>query len=259
MPARHTPERQQRPDLIKWLLIAGTVALAVALGVLYVNRDHIWHTHVEIDDHRFPVKGIDVSKHNGDINFDKVALQGYRFVFVKASEGATYRAPNFVRNVTAARRAGLLVGAYHFFRKNRDGVVQANNFINACAAVKLDLPMVIDIEDWGNDSFVDDKLVQTRVREMGQTLSTRQFHFMVYTNGNGYEKYYKPNFKHVPLWLCSFNKPQEIVRFGHTFQQYSHWGSVEGIDGEVDLDVFCGSMSDWERFVDNHNNKTGWL
>ena len=255
MPAKRELERKQRPDYIKWLLIMGTVALAIVLVVVYVNRHRIWHANVVIDSSRYPVKGIDVSKHNGDINFDKVALQGYRFVFVKASEGATYRDPNFERNVAAARKAGLLVGAYHFFRKNRDGFIQANNFINACAHVKLDLPMVIDIEDWGNDTFVDEELVQTRVREMGQTLSARRHKFMIYTNGNGYDKYYKPNFGHVPLWLCSFNKPQEIRQFGHTFQQYSHWGSVEGIDGEVDLDVFCGSMDDWHRFVNNYTVK----
>ena len=109
-----------RPDYIKWLLLAGAAALVVFMG-WYVLRQYILPHSVNVDRYRYPIAGIDVSKHNGDIDFNQVRDDDYQFVYIKASEGMTYKDDAFDRNYRAARKAGLKVGAYHFFRKNRTG------------------------------------------------------------------------------------------------------------------------------------------
>ena len=143
-----------KPDYIKWLLIAGAAALVVLLGGYAVWHYILPHS-VAVDRFRYPVAGIDVSKHNGDIDFEKVLGDDYQFVFIKASEGKTYRDEAFNSNYRKAREAGLMVGAYHFFRKNRTGEEQAANFLGAIKGKKFDLPLVIDLEDdWGNGATV---------------------------------------------------------------------------------------------------------
>jgi len=121
-----------QPDFIKWLLLAGAAALVV-LGGVYVVWHFILPHSVAVDRFRYPVAGIDVSKHNGVIDFDAVAADDYQFVFIKASEGKTYKDEAFDRNYHSARNAGLKVGAYHFFRKNRTGQEQAANLLSVVA------------------------------------------------------------------------------------------------------------------------------
>ena len=105
-----------KPDYIKWILTAGVAIAIAALVVLFVKREHFFHTEPKFNLADYPVRGIDVSNHNGTIKWEQVAEDDYQFAYIKASEGKTHRDPAFARNVKSAQRAGLLVGAYHFFR-----------------------------------------------------------------------------------------------------------------------------------------------
>ena len=87
--------------------------------------------HIDIDLQQYPISGIDVSAHNGDIDFIKIAQSGIDFVFIKATEGATFKDSRFHDNYNNARKARLKVGAYHFFRFNIDGKLQALNILNS--------------------------------------------------------------------------------------------------------------------------------
>ena len=224
----------------------------VALVVIVVNRQRIFHIEPKFNLADYPVRGIDVSNHNGTIDWQQVADAGMRFVFVKASEGKAHRDNAFKRNVRQAHQAGLAVGAYHFFRKNRDGNDQAKNFVDAIQGVTLDLPLVVDVEDWDNDNSQDEKVVQQRIRQMVTALEKDGYRVMIYTNGNGYDTYYKPNFADRDLWLCSFRSPDTLRQtHNHCIQQYSHWGEVPGIDGDVDLNVFMGSEAQWVKWLKN--------
>ena len=66
------------------------------------------------------VPGIDVSYWNAGIHWPKVRATGQRFVFIKSTEGDSYSDPTFDDNWLGAKSAGLLRGAYHFFRANID-------------------------------------------------------------------------------------------------------------------------------------------
>lgn len=245
-----------KPDYIKWLLLAGVVALVVALG-WFVLRNYILPHSVTVDRFRYPIAGIDVSKHNGVIDFAQVAADDYQFAFIKASEGKTYKDDAFDRNYRGAREAGLKVGAYHFFRKNRTGREQADNLLAVIRGKTLDLPVVIDLEDdWGNGATVDRQTTLQRVMEMVKCLKDNGYRVMIYTNLDGYGKYYKNILGDCDLWLCSFNSPDLMQHTGQRMQQYSHEGRVAGVDGDVDLNVFVGDKSEWQRYLDEQQQST---
>ena len=240
-----------RPDYIKWLLLLGVAALVV-LFALYVGRRYILPHSVNVDRYRYPIAGIDVSKHNGEIDFDQVSDDNYQFVFIKASEGKTYQDDAFERNYAGARNAGLKVGAYHFFRKNRSGKEQADNFLNVIKGKPMDLPLVIDLEDdWGNGVNIDRKLALERVLDMINILSDKGYPVMIYTNLDGYGKYYKDMLGDHDLWLCSFTSPDLLPEMPHCIQQFSHEGNVAGVKGDVDLNVFRGTKKEWNRYLDD--------
>ena len=239
-----------QPDYIKWLLLLGAAVLVV-FGCAYLFRNCILPHSVNVDRYRYPVAGIDVSKHNGTIDFEKVAADDYQFVYIKASEGKTYQDEAFERNYQGAREAGLMVGAYHFFRKNRTGEEQADNLLGVIKGKKLDLPLVIDLEDdWGNGATTSRETALQRVLEMIGILADKGYDVMIYTNLDGYEKYYKGMLGDHDLWLCSFTSPDMLKDKTHRFQQFSHEGTVLGVKGKVDLNVWCGSKKEWNRYLE---------
>ena len=239
-----------RPDYIKWLLLAGAAALVVFLGGYVIWRYVLPHS-VNVDRYRYPVAGIDVSKHNGEIDFEQVRDDDYQFVFIKASEGKTYKDEAFEVNYRKARGAGLKVGAYHFFRKNRSGQEQADNFLGVIAGRAMDLPLVIDLEDdWGNGATTSRETAVKRVLEMVNILNNKGYQVMIYTNLDGYNKYYKDLLADHDLWLCSFTSPDLMPLMPHKFQQFSHEGSVKGVNGDVDLNVWRGSKKEWYRYLE---------
>jgi len=241
-----------QPDFIKWLLLAGAAVMVVLAGA-YLGWHYILphlHRSVTVDRLRYPIAGLDVSNHNGVINYDSVREANYQFVFVKASEGKTFKDPAFGRNYDGARRAGLKVGAYHFFRKNRTAEQQAANFLDVIQGRPLDLPLVIDLEDdWGNGATTSHETAVERLLDMIAILKDRGYQVMIYTNNDGYNKYYKDMLGDCDLWLCSFTNP-DLLDLPHLIQQYSHEGEVNGVDGDVDLNVFRGSRAEWERYLE---------
>lgn len=252
-----TPTKATGKRKVVKITLACLAILMVAMGVaawwVYKNRvsiSHWWRGEVVIDRSKYPIVGIDVSTHNGDIDFEKVKNDGYSFVIIKATEGVDHHDARFDQNYESARKAGLKVGAYHFFRKNTDGLNQAKNFIETIGWRKMDLPIVIDVEDWSNDKDVKDDRTQKHLDAMLDNLRSRGYKVMIYTNGDGYKKYVKDGHVNVNLWICSFRNPESLRRMPHMIQQYSHWGRVKGIWGDVDLNVFNGSQQQWEKWLE---------
>lgn len=223
-------------------------ALMLALGLVYVSK-RLTHPKVVINHTSYPICGIDVSNHNGEIDFEKVAKDTISFVIIKASEGVTYKDPRFNTNYRNARGAGLKVGAYHFFRKKKDGKLQADNFMRAVRGKAMDLPYVIDVEDWGDDLLVPEKEAIANLQNMITRLEQYGVKIMIYTNKDGHKKYIKANFSHLHLWLCTFTEPTKITAYNWHIQQYSHWGQVAGIEGDVDLNIFNGTQAQWEAWL----------
>lgn len=209
--------------------------LVTASLILYTCR-HQPKMHIDVDRAIYPVKGIDVSAHNGTIDFSAVAADTVTFVILKATEGTDFCDANFSANYAAARAAGLSVGAYHFFRFNSPGRVQARHFMESVKDRPLDFPLAIDVEKWGNASSYHPDSVRHQLAEMISELTDSGYHVMLYTNRHGYETFIKDGFAHLPLWICSLSRPPSIE--GWTLWQHSHRGRVKGVRGDVDLNTF---------------------
>lgn len=233
----------------KDLLVAGgfvIVCLLLIFASVWAYRQFIT-TPPYVDPEKYPVRGIDVSSHNGEINFRKVAQEGIEFVFIKATEGGDFRDKNFRTNYTRAKAAGLKTGVYHFFRFDRDGVEQAINLLKTVGARRPELGLVIDIEKNGNPDTVAQTAINQRLTAMVDYLNLLGHRVMFYTNLDGYYDYLADTFPGYPLWICRFQ--ENPINAEWTFWQHSHRGQVAGITGDVDLNVFCGKREEWESFL----------
>lgn len=200
-----------------------------------------------VDPGKYPVRGIDISRHNGNIDFEKVSKAGIDFVFIKASEGATYEDKLYTDNYEKAKKVGLKTGAYHFFRFDVDGVEQAVNFLRVVGDGLHDMGLVVDVEKNGNPSDIDTETVKSRLASMIDYMNLLGHRVMIYTNLEGYFDYMAEDFPGYPLWICRFQ--ENPINAEWTFWQYDHHGKVDGINGEVDLNAFCGSRDDWHRYL----------
>lgn len=102
------------------------------------------------DRETFPVWGIDVSHHQGDIDWQLLKSEKLAFAYIKATEGGDFKDPRFHTNWEEASRSGIARGAYHFFTFCAPGVEQAANFIQSVPIEAEALPPVIDFEFVGN-------------------------------------------------------------------------------------------------------------
>jgi len=197
----------------------------------------------------FEVHGIDVSHHQGWINWDSIAVQPIHFAFVKATEGAEHRDSLFSYNWAEMERIGIIRGAYHFFSPGVDPKLQAENFINQVAFMPGDLVPVVDVEVLGKNSADDlrDKLITW--------LDIIETHYgvrpLIYSN----QKFYLENLldfeNEYPTWIARYNTIAPSISFTAPwdFWQYGNQGRVDGIKGAVDLNVFRGSLSEIEAFT----------
>ncbi len=231
--------------IIAFIFLIITVVLV--LTAIWAYREYMTSAPY-VDTERYPVRGIDVSSHNGIVDFRRVRKDGYEFVFIKATEGGDFKDSNFRKNYIAAGHAGMRRGAYHFFRFDKDGVDQAVNFLQAVGNRKLELGLVIDVESEGNPDNIPPEEVKENLQRMLEFLNLMGHRVTLYTNVQGYEKYLLNTFAGLPLWICSFSRTPVDVDW--SYWQYDHHGKVDGIEGDVDLNAFSGSREDWEKIKD---------
>jgi len=210
------------------------------------------------------VPGIDVSYWDAGIDWPKVRATGQRYVFVKATEGDFYADPTFDDNWLGAKKAGLLRGAYHFFRCNVDPKKQAAKFIDYVKTMNDngELPPVLDLES--NDGQSKDKVI-SRARTWLDLVETAFGKKPIIYSGQYFLQDYfseagggPPAWtREYPLWLAQY--PNNYVEgmqpylprgwFKWTFWQYSEKGKVNGINANVDLNVFNGSLEELYKFA----------
>jgi lysozyme len=203
----------------------------------------------------YPVRGVDVSSYQGDIDWDTLSRQNIRFVFIKATEGSTHTDPNFSRNFKAALGTSLRVGAYHFFSYDSSGSTQADNFIAAVPKTENMLPPVVDVEFYGDkQKHLPDKAA-TQL-ELSDLLSKLEAYYgvkpIIYAAGDTYKKYIAGAFDSYDIWIRStYLKP--ILGDGRawTFWQYTGRAKLDGYSGaeeHIDMNVFNGTAEDFEKY-----------
>jgi lysozyme len=198
----------------------------------------------------YPVRGIDVSHHQGPIDWKKVAASGVRFAFIKATEGADYQDERFHENVDGARAAGIPCGAYHFFTLGSDGDRQAENFLSVVAKNPTQLPPVIDMEVKPGGLFFLDENLQRGLEAFRRRLARESnVEPIVYCSGD-YRRSHLKGVNIPALWLRAiFWTPDSCGITDWRFWQYSEKGRVDGIHGFVDMDVFNGSRESFQAWL----------
>ena len=116
-----------------WIALA---VLAVVAGTL-VHRYAFMREGVTPSEEEYPVRGIDISSHNGDIDFGALKQAGIDFVLIKASEGSSFKDPRFYTNIARARKAGLKVSAYHFSASMPQATCRRSTSSTLCADSSL--------------------------------------------------------------------------------------------------------------------------
>ena len=242
-----------RRGLIPWLGLVAVLAVAAAIGLGLWLYDRGTVRPAEPDPGKYPVRGIDVSHHQGAIGWRQVKGAGVAFAYLKATEGADFRDAAFTANAQGAAQVGLPTGAYHYFTLCRGGAEQARNFLAATATARLRLPPAIDLEFGGNcaerparTAFHHELavFVQAVRRQTGREpilYVTSEFHSAYLANSP---------FQRRGMWVRDLvgrlNAPAHArVRFW----QYGARGRVAGVAGPVDLDVFVGEAGAFERLL----------
>jgi lysozyme len=211
------------------------------------------------------VHGIDVSKWQGSIDWSKVAQAGYKFAFIRVSDGLTYIDSYFPQNWAGAKNNGIIRGAYQFFRPNQDAIQQAQLLLDKMGPLqKGDLPPVIDVENTGNLSPAE---VAAQIGKwINYVESKLGIKPIIYS---GYY-FWKDNVKSTAfgdylLWLPWYHDYQDTAFCPSvpdpwtkwTFWQWTDKGSVPGISGNVDLDIFDGTIDDLKKITYNYEEICG--
>ncbi|MDQ0247042.1 GH25 family lysozyme M1 (1,4-beta-N-acetylmuramidase) [Bacillus fengqiuensis] len=183
-------------------------------------------------------KVIDVSHHNGKIDWKKVAWDGVKGVYIKATEGRTYTDPKCLINYEGAKAAGLRVGFYHFARPdNNRPADEVNHFIEVTKSLETDLPYCLDLEvaaDLGAD-----RLTNFAYEWMTDVRNKTGHPVMIYSSASYARSYLKSKVGQFPLWVAHYTTERAPMA-NHTWNewhmfQYTNSGKVNGISGNVDI------------------------
>jgi lysozyme len=196
------------------------------------------------------VRGIDVSHHQGAIDWRKVKAAGQSFALIKATEGADFRDTRFLDNWHGARAQGLVTGAYHFFTFCAPGAAQAENFLAVAPREEGTLPLAVDVEFAGNcvawESLAS---IQRELRIFVAHLESNEGRQpLLYTTLDSLGELIPADLHGYPYWIRSlWGEPGMPVQW--LFWQHSSTGEVPGVQGRVDLNVFRDSPAAWRELV----------
>lgn len=219
-------------------IAALAIAVLMLVPFLYPQLETGWLWHDAI--------GVDVSGHQGNIDWGSLAATDISFAYIKATQGGDFRDGHFRKNWYEARAAGMPRGAYHFFTLCRSGEEQAANFIRTVPREAGALPPAVDAEHMGPCprrqhvadvrgellAFMD--LVESHYRKRPVVYVTSEFN-RAYLDGY---------FEGESFWVSSLFRPPSFRRRSWLFWQFHHRGRRPGIRGPVDLNAFRGSMND---------------
>lgn len=222
----------------------GVGAVSLSTGVVTTPDDH-------------PIKGIDVSKYQGTVNWSAVRASGAAFAFIKSTEGGDRIDDRFAENWANAQAAGMPRGAYHFYYFCRTGAEQAAWFIRNVPVDPNALPPVLDME-WNHLSPSCKRRPDRAevLREMGVFLRIVEKHYgkrpIIYSSVDFHRDRLVGAFPGHHLWLRSVAGHPSLkyhVSTSFSIWQHTATGRNPGVVGNVDQNVYMGSAESWRRLA----------
>ncbi|MCR5656701.1 MAG: glycoside hydrolase family 25 protein [Butyrivibrio sp.] len=193
--------------------------------------------------------GIDVSRFQGEIDFTKVKASGIDFAMIRvglrgSTEGAILQDDTFDNNIKNAIRAGLDVGVYFYSQavNSQEAREEAQYVLDMLEPYNVKYPVVIDIEASESSDARTKGLDNATYSEIATTfcemVKTSGYTPMIYGNNRTFIAMLSENeLQNYPVWIADYADP---MYFPYKFDmwQYTDSGKVDGIDGDVDLDLY---------------------
>lgn len=189
--------------------------------------------------------GIDVSHHQGQIDWDIVAADtSIRFVYIKASEGSTLRDSLYLYNQQEARRVGIRVGSYHYLTDTSPIRSQYVNFATFAVPEDQDLIPMIDVERDGVGRWSRQQLQDSLALFLYFVKKHYGRYPFIYADRNFYNSHLSPRFDKLPLFIARYDEHFPYIKGAHRhfLWQHTDQGSIAGIPTLVDLDVMAGGI-----------------
>lgn len=190
----------------------------------------------------YPVKGLDLSHHQGDIDWSQIKSQGYQFVFLKATEGEGFRDKRYKFNYDGAKSIGLKVGAYHFWSFCKDPRKQIQNILETVPRLGGDLVPALDMETIKKCEYTSlEEEKRVILGHLKFALEELSFQFgkppVIYTTTEFLNQHPIIKDQETQYWVRSLVGPPSLVGADWLLWQYHNAGRVDGISGPVDLNV----------------------
>lgn len=245
-----------------WIGAAVLVLLDAILFGLSIYQGKITINHPSEAD--YPIRGVDVSYYQGEIDWEVLSKENIDFAFIKATEGSSHIDIKFGENWEQSGKTGLKRGAYHFFSFESEGDAQAEHFISVVPKEEGMLSPVIDIEFYG-DRFHNRPDVEETRKQFQNLLDRLEEYYgvrpLIYATESSYSTYIRGAFDDYPLWIRNvYFSPNMGMPGKWTFWQYDSEAKLQGYSGEeehIDLNVFYGSEKEWIKFLENHTVSDG--
>ncbi|WP_157183030.1 lysozyme [Sciscionella marina] len=203
------------------------------------------------------VQGIDVSGHQGNVDWNAQWNAGKRFAWVKATEGTGYTSPYFAQQYNGSYSKGFIRGAYHFALPNKSsGAVQANYFLAHGGGWSGDgktLPGALDMEynPYGATCYGLSKSSMTSwIKDFSDTYKAKTNKYpAIYTSTNWWNQCVSGDFsKTNPLWVARYSS--SVGALPPNWTSYTVW---QYSSSPIDQDVFNGSYDRLKVFATNHD------
>ena len=196
-------------------------------------------------------RGIDISHHQGDINFE--SLKGnIDFAMVRTSYGNFYIDKKYKRNIEGLEKINVPYGLYHFSyaTTKEEAIGEAKGFLNIIKNYKPLYPVVIDIESSSRTEDVKKDTLVDIADTFCKMIEEKGYYVMIYSNLNYFEtKLNSPALNKFDKWVAQW-KDKFTYKGNAGMWQYSSKGKMPGISGNVDLDI---SFRDYPSIIKNKN------
>lgn len=264
-PSARTPKKRRkrgRKFLAFIFITVVLIALAFAAYYAYFTIYPYFKRTIFCDGHtaystcvpdEYEVYGIDVSHHQGEIDWEKLHREMSRevpitFVYIKATEGKDHTDKRFKENFRNARKAGFICGAYHYFGTKSTGHEQAKAYIRNVKLSSGDMRPVVDVEE----ELESPEKMKIYIQELKIFLSVLEEHYkikpIIYASRN-YHRRYLSGFDQYPLWIAHYYVDYLDSNLSWQIWQCSDKGKMPGIKNPVDINIYNGSLSNFKKML----------
>ena len=195
------------------------------------------------------LRGIDVSKWQGDIDWKKVSMSGIDFAMIRSSFGNMHTDEKLAENVAGCEKYGIPYGFYHYSYADStaEAKKEARYFLSVIKKYNPEYPIVLDIE---NDHFksMSRKQVTNIILAFVKEIENAGYYVSIYSFAKFFNDYVDMSkIENYDIWIACWGDEERLNSFydgPYGMWQYSATGSVNGIDGEVDLDYAYKDYAD---------------